>query len=112
MWRRAFGKARGIFTESFQTVSATKEVFFAIMLKRTSSAVLVDSHSADGIDCRIICVYTLDIPGAVFFHAVTGPLRDSPHVPAKFPKRLTGSQKIMLNMRGMTFAEPNSQPCL
>jgi hypothetical protein len=53
---RATEEARGIFAETFQTVSTAKEVRNTIVFKRTGSRRWVDGHAADGIDCFIVRV--------------------------------------------------------
>ncbi len=116
--RNTIQDARGIFAEDFHTMSATKEVRFAIVLKRTGSSLFVDSHSAHRIDGAIGCAHSVGVPGAVFLfvitfvHAATSSLRDSPQGPAKFPIANQDSREIALNLRGMTFAETNPQSCL
>ena len=88
------------------------------MLKRTGGSLLIDGHFADGIDRPIGGLRVVCTPGAVylllviFFHAMpASSLRDSSHVPAKFPKCQPGQQGNTLNLRGMTFAETNPQSC-
>jgi hypothetical protein len=111
-------EARGILTEDFQTVSTTKEISLAIMLKRPGSSLFAYGHSADGIDRLIGCVHFVRTPGDVyllliiFFHAMpTSSLRDCAQIPDKFSNVTRDSEEITLNLRGMTFAETNPQSC-
>lgn len=99
-------------------MSTTKEVALAVVFERAGGSLLVDGHSADGIDCPMGCSHFVCLQGDVcllliiLFHAMpTSSLRDPPHVPEKFPNAARNREEITLNLLGMTFAETNPQSC-
>lgn len=52
----AIEEARGISTESFETVSTTKKGFLALVFEPAGSRRWLDGHATDGIDCVIVRV--------------------------------------------------------
>jgi hypothetical protein len=70
----AIEEARGISTESFQTVSTTKEVFLALVFEPAGSRRWLDGHATDGIDRVIVRVRDLFVLNRMhlneFYYAV------------------------------------------